>query len=616
MKKPFPAYKGTQDYVFVCYAHADRNVVYPEMKWLRDQGINVWYDEGISGGTVWRSEIATAILKASRMLYYISPASLASDHCNREVIYALDKNIKLLPVYLEDVQPTGELDLALNRIQALNRDDDYYRDNLLTGLGSPAISSTGVDIEDDDATVLVEPRQQELRPGDVLRQRYVIERLLGEGAMGKVFLAVDREAEPSYPHVAIKILTGSFREHPQSAKALRREATHSRQLNHPNIVNVYGFDRDGEHVFMVMEYMRGQSLDKFIERNPQGSHLSEVWEIIKACSEALAYLHSRHIVHADFKPGNVFVTEDGDIKVLDLGIARIIDETPVAEGTTRFDPNALVAMTPLYASCEVFDGLPTNEQDDLYALGCVTYELLAGDRPYGRQTALEARANKLTPKRPKGLKTRQWHALSAALAMDRAGRQASVKDFLIEMAPKKDSATPIPWIVATAALVAGIGIAVILNRTSADDEFMDAVLIQYAGNQELPVTLDKAKNWLKQADLSLDMGKAAFERNEIESAISILRTGSSSAYFSYWLVLTRSDDTATRETAARGHLSISKAFKYAALEASEVEQRLEVACHGLLINKFEPELLKLIRAERNSASGSVEPCDELDGDLL
>ncbi len=57
--------------------------MYPEMKWLRDQGINVWYDEGISGGTVWRSEIATAILKASRMLYYISPASLASDHCNR-----------------------------------------------------------------------------------------------------------------------------------------------------------------------------------------------------------------------------------------------------------------------------------------------------------------------------------------------------------------------------------------------------------------------------------------------------------------------------------------------------------------------------------------------------
>ncbi len=203
--------------------------------------------------------------------------------------------------------------------------------------------------------------------------------------------------------------------------------------------------------------------------------------------------------------------------------------------------------------------------------------------------------------------------------MDRAGRQASVDDFLIEMAPKKDSATPIPWIAATAALVAGIGIAVIVNQTSADDEFMDAVLIQYAGNPELPVTLDKAENWLKQADLSLDMGKAAFERNEIQSAISLLRTGSSSAYFSYWLVLTRSDDTATRETAARGHLSISKAFKHAALEASKVEQRLEVACHGLLINKFEPELLKLIRAEHNSASGSVyrvNPCDELDGDLL
>ena len=118
MDQPFPAYQGDEPYVFVCYAHDDSAVVYPEMQWLRDQGVNVWYDEGISAGKVWRAEIAEAIQGASKFLYYISAASLASAHCNREVNYALDRDFEVLPVYLEDVDLTAELDLALNRVQA------------------------------------------------------------------------------------------------------------------------------------------------------------------------------------------------------------------------------------------------------------------------------------------------------------------------------------------------------------------------------------------------------------------------------------------------------------------------------------------------------------------
>ncbi len=85
MDKPFPAYQGDEPYVFVCYAHDDEDVVYPEIRWLHEQGINLWYDEGISAGKVWRAEIAEAIQGASKFLYYISAASLASDNCNREV---------------------------------------------------------------------------------------------------------------------------------------------------------------------------------------------------------------------------------------------------------------------------------------------------------------------------------------------------------------------------------------------------------------------------------------------------------------------------------------------------------------------------------------------------
>ena len=145
MDKPFAAYRGDEPYVFVCYAHVDEDV-YPEIRWLQDQGVNVWYDEGISAGKVWRAEIAEAIRLASKFLYYVSPTSLQSEHCNREVNYALDKGVEIVPVYLDDSKLTPELDLALNRVQALHRaDDPRYRQHLLEGLGRSAVVEAKVD---------------------------------------------------------------------------------------------------------------------------------------------------------------------------------------------------------------------------------------------------------------------------------------------------------------------------------------------------------------------------------------------------------------------------------------------------------------------------------------
>ena len=82
MERPFPAYRGDEPYIFVSYAHADDEIVYPEIQWLHDQGFNVWYDEGISPGTVWRNELADG---SSLLLYFITPQSIASDNCQREV---------------------------------------------------------------------------------------------------------------------------------------------------------------------------------------------------------------------------------------------------------------------------------------------------------------------------------------------------------------------------------------------------------------------------------------------------------------------------------------------------------------------------------------------------
>lgn len=136
MEKPFPAYIGDEPFIFVCYAHANHDVVYPEIAWLHGQGINIWYDEGISAGRVWRAEIAEAMDGATKVVYYISKASLESIHCNREINYALDKDCDVLPVYLEAVELTPDLQIGLSRVQALFRGSDSdYQQHLLSALG-------------------------------------------------------------------------------------------------------------------------------------------------------------------------------------------------------------------------------------------------------------------------------------------------------------------------------------------------------------------------------------------------------------------------------------------------------------------------------------------------
>ena len=135
MKKPFPSYRGTEAYVFVCYAHRDSDTVYSDLSQLDREGIKLWYDEGIEAGSSWRAEIAASIKGAEKFIYFISEASLKSTHCLREVDYALNNEIDIIPVYLDDSALPGELELALNRVQALFRNrDSLYMEHLLGAL--------------------------------------------------------------------------------------------------------------------------------------------------------------------------------------------------------------------------------------------------------------------------------------------------------------------------------------------------------------------------------------------------------------------------------------------------------------------------------------------------
>ncbi len=137
MEKPFAAYEGDEPYVFVCYAHDDSSLVYPEIKWLQDQDINVWYDEGISPGAEFPDELGRAILGASLILFYVSPASIASRHCRDEVYFGLDRNTPILALHLSKSEMPAGLALTTGTSQAILRYEmrvPVYRQKLLDSI--------------------------------------------------------------------------------------------------------------------------------------------------------------------------------------------------------------------------------------------------------------------------------------------------------------------------------------------------------------------------------------------------------------------------------------------------------------------------------------------------
>jgi hypothetical protein len=270
--------------------------------------------------------------------------------------------------------------------------------------------------------------------GDTLNNRFVLEECIGFGGMGIVYKALDLrklEAADRKPYIAIKLLNVQFRGHPKSLIALQREARKAQALAHPNIVSVYDFDRDGPMVYLTMEYLQGKPLSQVL-RAPgfAGMPYTDALPIVTGMANALTYAHGRGFVHCDFKPGNVFLTEAGKIKVIDFGIARVFQKTEEDADATVFDPGSLGALTPAYASPEMLEHLDPDPRDDIYALACIAYELLTGRHPFNSVSALQARGGGMKPQRPDGLARGPWQALKCGLALERKTRTPSAERFL------------------------------------------------------------------------------------------------------------------------------------------------------------------------------------------
>jgi eukaryotic-like serine/threonine-protein kinase len=218
-------------------------------------------------------------------------------------------------------------------------------------------------------------------PGSLIGQHlnaYRVISFLGAGAMGEVFRARDTVLQRE---VAIKTLPAAFASDPGRVERFRREARVLASLNHPNIAAIYGFEECRGVRFLVMELVEGETLATFIAN---GSPPRAVFRICSQVAEALTAAHKRGIVHRDIKPANIKVTPEGRVKVLDFGLAKALcSRTSGEDQTVAATQAGRVVGTPAYMSPEQLRGQPLDARGDIWAFGCLLYEMLSRNRAFG-----------------------------------------------------------------------------------------------------------------------------------------------------------------------------------------------------------------------------------------
>jgi serine/threonine protein kinase len=335
-------------------------------------------------------------------------------------------------------------------------------------------------------------RYENLGPGVTLKDRFVLLEKLGQGGMGVVFKAKDLlkvEAQDKDPYVAIKVLTDAFKKYSGSFIALQREASKAQRLAHPNIATVYDFDRDGNTVFMTMEYLQGKPLNQLIkEIIKKPLKLDHALHIIEELCSGLSYAHEKMLIHSDFKPGNCFLLSDGHVKLLDFGIARASTQTEEERENTMFDPAKLSAVTPAYATPEMFAGMNPDPRDDIYGLACVAYQLLAGGKhPYNKVASPKIKELGIKPKPIKGLNRRQQKTLMKALTISREDRIGDVEKFAEGMRTRKSHSKTILLVALFVGVIgAGIGYKPFL-AFQAEQQLYDKIQLIKDGDKALMI---------------------------------------------------------------------------------------------------------------------------------
>jgi hypothetical protein len=248
-----------------------------------------------------------------------------------------------------------------------------------------------------------------------LGSRYLLDDRIGQGGMGVVWRARDRETGAPY---AIKVLRAEYAADPASVARFVRERTALIRFRHPNVVTLHDMIVEGEHLALVMDLVAGGDLDAYRQRSGGVLALGEALALTAQMCDGLAAAHAAGIVHRDLKPANVLL-DAGGVRLADFGVARIAGESPA---TTT----GMVIGTAPYLAPEAISGQEPAAAGDVYAAGITLYELLGGTPPFTGQIAAVMHGHlALAPPRPGGLGDRAWELISACLSKDPAARPAA-----------------------------------------------------------------------------------------------------------------------------------------------------------------------------------------------
>ena len=286
---------------------------------------------------------------------------------------------------------------------------------------------------------------------------YDVVALIGAGGMGEVYRARDARLNRD---VAVKVLSDEFAADPDRLARFEREAQLLASLNHPNIGAIYGLEESGGTRALVLELVEGPTLADRIAQGPIPT--DEVLRIARQIGEALEVAHERGIVHRDLKPANIKLRPDGVVKVLDFGLARVLKENTSADTATsptltgKATRAGMIIGTAAYMSPEQARGHAVDKRADVWAFGCVMYEMLAGRRPFKGDTVSDTLAAVLT-------KEPEWNCVPSAtvgllqrcLGKDPKRRLRDIGDAMSlveEPARPRSTAGRWPWVVAALVL--------------------------------------------------------------------------------------------------------------------------------------------------------------------
>jgi len=271
-----------------------------------------------------------------------------------------------------------------------------------------------------------------------------IERELGRGAVGVVYLAHDTKLDRS---VAIKSLPAEVMDNPKVRSRFSREARVLASLNHPNIATIYDQLEEAEGLgYLVLEYVPGQTLAERIAKSQL--KLQETLTIALQIAEAVAAAHEHDVIHRDLKPGNIKITPEGKVKVLDFGLAKAVGGQALDQQSTITEPGRVIG-TPAYMSPEQARGKPTDKRSDIWSFGCVLYEMLTGRVPFKGETVSDTLVNILQTEPnwqtlPESMPANIQALLRHCLTKDPRRRLRDIGDATIEISETLRSVTTPP----------------------------------------------------------------------------------------------------------------------------------------------------------------------------